>query len=573
MLPGICSVGLGRGLVHGALTPSRCVGFGWWGPGDIPGGASPGAPARLAEESLRVWGPSAWAISLAWAGPRPDRSGLESRTSSRASGGPDWASGRCGPGAGPSSLHLQAFAVLLWSAALSESVWSCFLLTVCRRLCRPPGSDHCPPDCPSASVVACAEHTLCGAGCDNGHCSKRWARVGPWRLTANGLATQQGASCEAACARCGPGVSPSVPGCPAGAGRLVSGVPSEPFAAHTPAAAAQPPGSESLRVAEVCRVGSGARGVGGEMAYLTACRRWKAGPGSASKPKLLSPSAATESGKDSGRVGRIRPGPTAPSMSGVSLAEATLCSESPAPRVLISAHLHPCGGCNVGMGAGWPLGPALLNSGIPSAPADCAATGHCDLRVSSEGRPSLPPGIFASLSSSAEFFWAANCRAEPHDRRRPLLESPPASGRPTWGAHHPEVGRPLLWASACPAPSLPGVAPAPTAPRRPPPHRPPRCCHLPPLLPPCQPQRPEALSSEVVGLQLPPALPWPQERAFCEWSLGAVPQQDWRTLQWPRPRLLPAGSELRVGGPWSPSWPACAAPLRLRGWQRASSDL
>lgn len=51
MLPGICSVGLGRGLVHSALTPSRCVGFGWWGPGDITGGAPPGAPARLAEES------------------------------------------------------------------------------------------------------------------------------------------------------------------------------------------------------------------------------------------------------------------------------------------------------------------------------------------------------------------------------------------------------------------------------------------------------------------------------------------------------------------------------------------
>ena len=57
---------------------------------------------------VRVWGPSAWAISLAWAGPSPDCSGLESCTSSRASVGPDWASGHCGPGAGPSSPHLQA---------------------------------------------------------------------------------------------------------------------------------------------------------------------------------------------------------------------------------------------------------------------------------------------------------------------------------------------------------------------------------------------------------------------------------------------------------------------------------
>lgn len=172
---------------------------------------------------------------------------------------------------GPAPHTCGLFAVLLWSAALSESVWSCFLLMVCHRLCRPPGSGHCPPDCPSSSVVACAEHALCGAGCDSGRCSKRWARAGPRRLTANGLATQQGASCEAACARCGPGVSPSVPGCPAGAGRLVSGVPSEPLAAHTAAAAAQPPGPESVRVAEVCGVGGGARGVGGEMAYVPHC--------------------------------------------------------------------------------------------------------------------------------------------------------------------------------------------------------------------------------------------------------------------------------------------------------------
>ena len=184
----------------------------------------------------------------------------------------------------------------------------------------------------------------------------------------------------------------------------------------------------------------------------------------------------------------------APSMSGVSLAEATLCSESPASRVPVSAHLHPCGVWNVRMGAGLPSGPALLNSGTPSAPAECGAGGRCDLGVSSEGQPSLPPGTFASSLHLPSFSGLQTAGL-----------SLTSGGALFWRAHQPQADWPaapttlrlggLCSGPACPAPSHPS---SPLAS-----HRGPRPC-----------------LQRCVELQPPPALPWPQQPAFCRWELS-----------------------------------------------------
>lgn len=197
-------------------------------------------------------------------------------------------------------------------------------------------------------------------------------------------------------------------------------MPSEPLALHTPAAA-QPPGPDRCwrRRSVGWAVGPA---VSGERRRTTLC----AGNGRQTLALQADPNSQPRRCLWGGRRegGEEQAGPMAPSMSGVSLAEATLCSESPASRVPVSAHLHPCGVWNVRMGAGLPSGPALLNSGTPSAPAECGAGGCCDLGVSSEGQPSLPPGTFASslhlpsfsglqtaglsLTSGGALFWRAH---------------------------------------------------------------------------------------------------------------------------------------------------------------------
>lgn len=138
--------------------------------------------------------------------------------------------------------------------------------------------------------------------------------------------------------------------------------------------------------------------------YLTACRRWKAGPGPVSKHKLPSPGATIESGKDGGRVGRIRRGPTAPRVSGVSFAEATLCSESPAPRVLISARLHPCGGrasqvlLQTVLLPGAVTGGSAVRDGLPSLQAPLPPSLYL---LSFSGLPTA--GL--SLTTGGALFW------------------------------------------------------------------------------------------------------------------------------------------------------------------------
>ena len=294
-----------------------------------------------------------------------------------------------GLGQGPAPHICWLFAVLLWSTALSEPVRSCFLLTVCPRLCKAPGSGPCPPDCLCASAAACAEPVLRGAGYDSGCCSKCWARVGPGGWQQMALPPSRGHP-----VRLGRRLSPSV--CPSGRPRVQGRVPSEPLA---------PPHQQQLSCLVLIRCGrqryvgwAVGPGVLGERRRTSLC----AGDGRQALALRADPHSQPWCCHGAWGVrregGEEQAGPTAPSASGVSLAEAMLCSESPAPRVPISARLHPCGVWNVGIGAGSPSGPALLSSGTPSTPAECGTDRPCDLGINSEGWPSLPPGAFASGS-------------------------------------------------------------------------------------------------------------------------------------------------------------------------------
>lgn len=268
-------------------------------------------------------------------------------------------------------------------------------------------------------------------------------------------------------------------------------VPSEPLAPCTPAAAQLPGPDRCWR----------RRSVGWAVGPVVSRERQRTSPCAGDGRQTLALHADPNSrprhchGVWGGRWegGEEQAGPTAPSMSGVSLAEATLCSESPAPRVPVSAHLHPCGVWNVGMGAGSPSGPALLNSGTPSAPAECGAGGRCDLGVSSEGQPSLPPGTFASSLHLPSFSGLQTAGL-----------SLTSGGALFWRVHQPQAD----WPGAPTTLRLEGLCLA---------------GPLSPLLPPCQPQRPKALSSEVCGATAAPSLTLAPAACFLRVEPGSCP--------------------------------------------------